>query len=459
MKSKPKSLTATLMIIALTSSSGLTPFCVLPSLAATQSQKKNPELVKIGDIEEVLYGQENSDKSEVERLKSLETTLFGKPATTGTTSARLAKIEEHLKYGTTASASSVQLAPPQAPQLDLSQIDKAEAPPLDQVTSTDYAVDARSALDEAQRLYSEGRSDEAQRAFQSILSRDPNNVDALYNLGVISEEKGNVEAALVNYRKALSLNPQDGEIKQAVLALESKKSAQARAQIDSANKSAQTQAAQQTQQAQARNQAQTANLKRQVADASADYKAGKYDAAIGKLNNVALNAPQDADVQFALAQAYRAKGDLSSARSYMSRAVSLNPSNQMFANALRDLDKAGGSNTATANNPINNDSYAANSSTSVANSQTPPGGLTPFANSHADSISSVPDDRQGYAVAGGSTSSTRLKRAVTYGIAGAATGAITGAMFGGSYNRGSRMTRNAMTGAAAGALFGLLFGR
>jgi tetratricopeptide (TPR) repeat protein len=416
---------------------------------------KSPEVIKIGDIEEVIYGEEFADKSLGERLSRLEVKLFGRTGS-GTTSERLEKIESQLKYGTDL-APNVELAPPIAPMLDLSQSNRAEASPTDQVRQADYAVDARSALDEATQLYSEGRTQEAQNAFQKILIRDPDNVDALYNLGVIAEEKGNVDIALINYRKALSLNPSDNEIKQAVIALENKRTSQAIKPSVSSSSSAKPVALAApvggSSSSSSSSLSSTAKMKSLVAEASLDYKAGRYDLAIAKLNNVALNAPQDGDVQFALAQAYRAKGDLDSARARMSKAVALNSANTLFSSSLQDIDRSIASQKTK-----NNDYFAGTSSPTATAGSAATGQLTPFAGSKANNLSDSGEAKQGYAWSSAAKSS-RLKRAVTYGLAGAASGALSGALFGGSTNRSSRMTRNAMTGAAAGALYGLLFGR
>ncbi|MDQ5936775.1 MAG: Tetratricopeptide repeat protein, partial [Cyanobacteriota bacterium erpe_2018_sw_21hr_WHONDRS-SW48-000092_B_bin.40] len=209
-------------------------------------------------------------------------------------------------------------------------------------------------------------------------------------------------------------------------------------------------------QSKALDEARKNQLKSAVASASNDYKAGNYDSAVTKLNSVASQVPDDGDVQFALAQAYRAKGDLANARSHMARASSLNPASTSFGSALADIDRAiAAKNTAPA------DSFASsnqsNSGTQTASQ--PEGQITPFAGSKAASLDSQ-GGLSGMAYSARSNSS-RLKRAATYGLAGAAAGALSGALFSSS-NNGSRMSSaksNALRGAVLGAVFGFASGK
>ena len=62
---------------------------------------------------------------------------------------------------------------------------------------------------------------EAEAAFRHVLSRDPQNVDAYFDLGALAEQKGDFIGALTDYRAALALHPQDKQIKEAVSAMES----------------------------------------------------------------------------------------------------------------------------------------------------------------------------------------------------------------------------------------------
>jgi Flp pilus assembly protein TadD len=77
--------------------------------------------------------------------------------------------------------------------------------------------------------------------------------------------------------------------------------------------------------------------KKLVSQAAANFKAKQYDQAIDKLKMVANHNPRDADVQYAIAQAYKAKGDMVGAQSYMVRAADLAPSNTSYQRALADM--------------------------------------------------------------------------------------------------------------------------
>ena len=62
--------------------------------------------------------------------------------------------------------------------------------------------------------------DEAEVLFKEVLSHDPRNVDAFYDLGAIAESRGDLIGALSNYHAALALRPGDKELKEAVSSTE-----------------------------------------------------------------------------------------------------------------------------------------------------------------------------------------------------------------------------------------------
>jgi hypothetical protein len=71
------------------------------ALAAT---KQSPEVAKLDNIEEVIYGAPKANASLDSRLKDLELKLFG-ITRKGTTTERLAAIEKTLAYGSGAATS------------------------------------------------------------------------------------------------------------------------------------------------------------------------------------------------------------------------------------------------------------------------------------------------------------------------------------------------------------------
>lgn len=440
-------------------------------LAMAAASKAAPEIVKLDNIETVIYGAPKSGTSTDGRLKGLEMKLFG-IAGKGSTQQRLAAIEKALAYGSGA-ANSGDLLPPQAPILDTSASSGVAPSPASAKSSSSgsassayddepYAVDSSNALADAMQLYQEGKITQAESAFHGVLARDPNNGDAYYNLAVIAEGKNDLNGALSYYRSALNLNPQDSELQSAVASVQNKLGHSAVSAVASASPSNSPSAAapavanRSSQPDAARKQ----QLKSVVASASTDYKAGHYDQAVTKLNSVASQVPDDGDVQFALAQAYRAKGDLSNARSHMSRASSLNPSSTVFAGALADIDR-----TIASKNNLPADNFAASNNTAGSGSiapsvaSQPEGTITPFAGSKAASLNGGNLNGMAYQAR---SSSSRLKRAATYGLAGAAAGALSGAMFRSSAYGGSRMSSAksaALRGAVLGAVFGFASGR
>jgi tetratricopeptide (TPR) repeat protein len=454
-------------------------------LAVAAKAKQSPEVAKLDNIEEVIYGAPKASANLDSRLKDLELKLFG-ITRKGTTTERLAAIEKTLAYGSGA-ATSGSLLPPLAPTLDtpsnsysssnsstaLNTAGSSSGSSSSYDSDEPYAVDSSAALADAMQLYQDGKVPQAESAFHGILAKDPSNGDAYYNLAVIAEGKNDLNGALSYYRSALNLNPQDTDLQSAVVSVQNKlaqatnsapshlasgSNAFSNSHFGSASPSSSSPKSAAANQSKALDEARKSQLKSVVASASNDYKAGNYDSAVTKLNSVASQVPDDGDVQFALAQAYRAKGDLSNARSHMARASSLNPASTSFGSALADIDRA-----IASKNTLPADSFASSNQQASSNSQAasqPEGQITPFSGSKAANLDSSGGGLNGMAYTARSNSS-RLKRAATYGLAGAAAGALSGALFSSS-NNGSRMSSaksNALRGAVLGAVFGFASGK
>jgi tetratricopeptide (TPR) repeat protein len=62
-------------------------------------------------------------------------------------------------------------------------------------------------LANGEKLFAEGKVDEAVQCFEKVLAQDPNNTDAHNNLGVISYAVGNMESAEIFFLKTLEINP------------------------------------------------------------------------------------------------------------------------------------------------------------------------------------------------------------------------------------------------------------
>jgi glycosyltransferase involved in cell wall biosynthesis len=62
-------------------------------------------------------------------------------------------------------------------------------------------------LKEGEALFAEGKIEEAERCFLSIIERDPKNKEAYNNLGVIAFQKNDLETAYHHFRTALKIDP------------------------------------------------------------------------------------------------------------------------------------------------------------------------------------------------------------------------------------------------------------
>lgn len=393
---------------------------VAVALAASTSFSQ-AEVAQLAKYEQALFGSQRTNLSEESRLRAIETNLFGKYKS-GSVKSRLEGVDKLIG----SAKSDPYFMPPMAPTLDRGSAPMA----AEDNTSTSYdsqpAPVAQGLLDQAMQLYSQGRTSEAESAFKRVLASDAKSVDAYFNLGVIAESRGDTQEALKNYEAAYRLNPGDAEIKSARDALKGR--------IASEQRIAAQQEAERR--AQLAKNSQKEELKNMVAQASADYKSGNVDRAIDSLTKVSRQVPKDADVHYALAQAYRAKGDTSSARSSIAQALSLDPHNQMYLTARAEMDRQATEQIAERNAPV--------------------GEITPFSGSKDNSPAyDSYASNSGYEYQRPSTSlmsSSRMKRAIMGGVTGAAAGALSGV------GRGS-VKSNAVKGALVGSVLGFMLGR
>jgi tetratricopeptide (TPR) repeat protein len=68
---------------------------------------------------------------------------------------------------------------------------------------------AEELYDEGIDLFSEGRYDEAIRAYEKAIELDPGFVDALHGLALALAENGDVRAAIVVARRIIAASPDD----------------------------------------------------------------------------------------------------------------------------------------------------------------------------------------------------------------------------------------------------------
>lgn len=285
-----------------------------------------------------LFGKARPQMSEDARLRGVETSLFGQPKG-GDAESRLDAVSKLM--GKTIEAKQNGLNPPIAAQYDRSEFapqPKAtpaavspgahaeQAPP--KATDSDTA---KELLRTALAKHAEGKTAEAERIFKQVLRVDPSNTDANFSLGTLAEQRGDLSGAARFYKIASASNPSDLEIQDALTAIQNKMRNQQVAQQQAQQKA-------QEQQISAQRKNELRALAEQAATA---YKAGDFDSAIAKVSKVAAAEPQDANAQFALAQAWRGKGDYNRAQGYLSAALAIDPGNSLYQTTMRDMQQEG----------------------------------------------------------------------------------------------------------------------
>lgn len=391
-----------------------------PALAASSLSKT--EMTRLEQYERTLFGAPRTRLSDEQRLSGLENNIFGVTKTGGTDN-RLDKIQAALGLDPKSSP----LNPPMAAQMDHVPI----VQPPNVVAQQEPESPAQDLLQDAMSQYQAGDLTNAEQTFKRVLTVDRNNPDAYYNLGVIYEGKGDLQKALENYQRASQLNPSDGELRNTVASVRSKLDSGKQAQLAEQRRVADEQ----------RQQQQTAqkkdSLRQLVASASNDYKSGNFAEAARKLEKVAADAPSDPDVQYALGQAYKAKGDVQQAKMAFNRAMSIDPNSQLYKNAYNELSGS-----------------IAQASRSSQIDDTPPGQIQPFAGSPSPNLNGMASNNFEYRGGGAMSSfkNSRLKRAVAGGAVGAAAGALWSA------TSRSSLKSGAMRGALLGGMLGYFSG-
>lgn len=394
------------------------------AFALSSATPSSAQLNKLDKQENFLFGHKKEQKDLDERLDAVEKIVFGQTHD-GSFGDRIDLVDKMIGK----SKDEIVLLP-QAPKLDTSSDNVTAAP---DVVKDNYGFDpaeniSKANLQRATALYSQGNLNEAEKLFKQVLSSQPDNADAAYNLGVISEDKKDYRSALNYYKQAMKANPSDQDLAEAVRTMSQKVAMASAPQAQPANSNSNLAP---TPQPVA--QAPKANLNNLISDAASNYKGGNYQGAIDKLNQVAKEAPSDASVQYALGQAYKAKGQMAQAQDHFQKASVIDPNNSTYRTAFLDSSRS--------EKFASNSNSNANSAPQVADSQ-PAGQLTPFQpvtsgvsrSSYGGGYSSI-------------SSSTRLKRAAMASAMGAATGMLLNM-------RSGNAKKAALTGAIMGGLLG-----
>lgn len=200
---------------------------------------------QIETMEESVFGTAHKKLPLSARVQMLEVQLLAGPGK-GTLPARMKKLQDAARSRT------AKLLPPLAAGMDSGLTAPAPAPPIlsatgkqgsatnhkfspdapppfappcfrpAAATKTQGTVTSTSILQEGVKQHDSGKQTDSQLAFQAVLAQDPNNIDALFNLGVLAEEEGKFSEALDYYRTVLRNNPEDTQAQQAIAELTEK---------------------------------------------------------------------------------------------------------------------------------------------------------------------------------------------------------------------------------------------
>ncbi len=190
--------------------------------------------------EKLYFGSTKDSLSAIQRLDALDNGLFGKPQP-GTIIKRLSHIEQMLEITSVPSSKGSQVRfatrkPPKKTTLTPTVLTEqthqksggkgvkttslsvqcAELPPV----APRAVLNTRQLLQLGAQRFKEGNAIAADAAFHQVLLNDPQNVDALYNLGALAEGRRDYNSALGFYNSALTIKPEDVDLKQAVASMQ-----------------------------------------------------------------------------------------------------------------------------------------------------------------------------------------------------------------------------------------------
>lgn len=181
---------------------------------AAAQLSRDPE-ARVAAFEGALFGNVSSGEPLDKRLAVIEGNLFAEQKA-GSVSERLDAIARVLDPG-----SATTLASPLGPASGLLSGQPLVAPERERRQGrVDVSVQSSPELDnlfqKGTQSYQEGRLGEAEQFFQQVLKEDHDNVNALYNLGALAEERGDLHGAHDYYRLAVNVNPEDRQLRAAV---------------------------------------------------------------------------------------------------------------------------------------------------------------------------------------------------------------------------------------------------
>ncbi|MBX9668226.1 MAG: tetratricopeptide repeat protein [Candidatus Obscuribacterales bacterium] len=211
------------------------PLSTLSVLAITPQDE-----AKLAVVEKNLFFKSYVDEPLLRRVERLEKRFFGE-ALSGDTDERVAKIFEaagpKIDADGTVTPGQLQAQPEITPNKTTSSAapittgsTPSPAPPDNDMAweKASMAVmgarddEIRALLKDAIKLTKRKETDAAFEKLNQVIRLDPQNAEGHFSLGVIYETKGSLDDALVEYNKALDINPDRLDYKDAIVSIESK---------------------------------------------------------------------------------------------------------------------------------------------------------------------------------------------------------------------------------------------
>ena len=284
------------------------------------AQMSSDDLARLKGMEEKLFFKNYEDGEVESRITRLEKKVFGDQGE-GSLAERFAKLKELIKPEAKEA--------PKKPNIDTRTVPNKTAPNSNQKStyqgSNDDLMDRKrramlakeeevSQLQaEAVELWKARKGQEAIEKFQQVLRLAPDYAEAHFSMGVIYEAARRYGEALDSYKRALALNPSKREYQEAVSSL-CKKAEKEQAE-----------------------QGEKAELKELAMQASAAYKRGEYNSALGFYKELDSKAPRQAMVKYNIATIYLALKNPVDALDYFKQAYKIKPDEERYKEAVEKL--------------------------------------------------------------------------------------------------------------------------